>query len=95
MKERVEAASRSGAVLIVAVAPGAARAFGGWLAPLLADATLLLLNPGRTEGEAFRIAVPDLSHRGPGRGVLVDRGRTRIVQVAAQVAPHVDVPPKS
>ncbi len=81
-RERLDRARCRDLPLVVAVTIGDARRFGGWLAPLLSDATVILLNPGRSDGELVRARVPDLSRRGPGRAVVVDRGGTIVVQVA-------------
>ncbi len=82
MVERLAANRAAGRVSVIASTPTIARRFGSWLTPLLGDATVLLLNPARADGEILRVDVPDLSHRSPGRGALVDRGRVRVVQVA-------------
>ncbi len=79
----IAAAREAGEPLIIAATPSVARGFGSWIAPLLDTATVVLLNPARSDGEVCRILVPDLREAPTGRAVLVDRGRTSIIQVAA------------
>lgn len=51
-------------------------------------ATGLVLQPRHaSEGDLLGVALPRLHAPPPGRGVLVDRGRTLVVQVALPRAP--------
>jgi hypothetical protein len=69
--------------LVIASTLHGARAFGGWIGPLLTQAQVVFLTPHRTEGEVCRVSLPDLSSGPRGRAAVVDRGRVAVVQVAA------------
>ena len=86
IKERLAVARSSGRPVVLSATPAVARVFGSWLAPLIGDSTVLLLNPSRLDGEALRVVVPDLSNRPPGRSVLIDGGQATIVHVAMDTA---------
>lgn len=80
---QLERAASSDAAIVIACTPFAARSFGGWIAPLLPNAAVVLLNPTRADGEMLRVVVPDLSREPVGRAALVERGRVSVFQVAA------------
>jgi S-DNA-T family DNA segregation ATPase FtsK/SpoIIIE len=79
---------RSDAVRVVAVVDPAtlSRSFGGWVAELKANRSMLLLQPpSAVEIESLAGRRPSLRPEQafpPGRGVLVDRHRTALVHVA-------------
>lgn len=81
--ELIAAADREGQAVVVSCTPGHAKRFGSAVAELLQRSTVVLLNPGRNEGELVRLALPDLTDEPVGRAVSVDRGRATIVQIAA------------
>ncbi|MEZ5341843.1 MAG: hypothetical protein R2706_10440 [Acidimicrobiales bacterium] len=80
---RLAEAAEHGQPVVLATTPASLRSFGGWLAPLLASATVVLINPSRHDGEAVRTLVPDLTRHPTGRSVLIDRGRAVVIQLAA------------
>lgn len=81
--EKVEEAKRDEVPVVIGCTPAHAKRFGSVVAALLSNATVVLLNPGRSEGELVRLALPDLTDQPVGRAVSVDRGRATIVQIAA------------
>ena len=81
--EAMAEANRLGLPLVIATTPAGLRGFDSWIARLVPSATVLLLNPTRQDGEAVRAMVPDLSRHPIGRSVVIDRGRTSIMQLAA------------
>lgn len=81
--ELVEEARRDGRPVVVGCTPAHAKRFGTAVAGLLPTATVVLLNPSRSEGELVRLVLPDLTDQPVGRAVSVDRGRATIVQIAA------------
>jgi hypothetical protein len=76
-------AEPDGAALIIGATPASARGIGSWIAPMLQRSIVVLINPSRADGEACRTLVPDLAEATPGRAVVLDNGRSTIVQVAA------------
>ena len=76
-------AEADGAALVIGATPASARGIGSWIAPLLQRSIVVLINPSRADGEACRTLVPDLAEATPGRAVVLDNGRSTIVQVAA------------
>ena len=82
-EQLLAAAATAGRPVLIATTPANLRGFSSWIAPLLATASVVLLNPTRQDGEAVRALVPDLSEHPVGRSVLIDRGRVSILQLAA------------
>lgn len=89
---RLEPLLRSDAVRVAAVVEAStlARAYSGWTAELKRNRAVLVLQPGsRDEVEAVSGVRPALRPGQafpPGRGLLVDRGRPVLVQVASEDA---------
>lgn len=79
----LDQAKADGRAVLIGATPAMGRGIGSWLAPLLVDAAIVLLNPSRSDGEVCRTIVPDLVDSSPGRAVLLDAGRSTIVQIAA------------
>ena len=79
----INAARKAGQPIVVGCTPSAAKRFGSTISELMATATVMLLNPGRSDGDLVRLTVPDLSGQPVGRAVAVDRGRATVVQIAA------------
>ncbi len=69
--------------LVIAASPRSARGFDSWIAKLLPESTVVMVNPTSRDGEVCRVAIPDLRDAPPGRSVVVDRGRVNVVQLAA------------
>ncbi len=84
--ERLAEADSIGRPVVLSASPTTARAFGSWLAPMMGDAVVLLINPSRLDAEAVRVVIPDLSRQPPGRSVLLDRGRATILHIATDRA---------
>jgi len=76
-------ARSAGRPIVVGCTPAAAKRFGSAITELMATATVVLLNPGRSDGDLVRLTLPDLSTQPIGRAVAVDRGRATVVQIAA------------
>ncbi len=80
---RLADAKEEGLAVVIGATPGSVRGMGSWLAPLMSDAAVILINPSRADGEACRTLVPDLVDAAKGRAVVLDRGRSTTVQLAA------------
>ncbi len=76
-------AQANGSALVIGATPASTKGIGSWTGPLLARSIVVLINPSRADGEACRTLVPDLAEATPGRAVVLDNGRSTIVQVAA------------
>lgn len=83
LAELVANAKREGRPIVVGSTPTSAKRFGSAVAELVPEATTVMLNPGRGEGDLVRLAVPDLTDQPVGRAVAVDRGKITVIQVAA------------
>ncbi len=81
--DAIAEAARLGQPLVIATTPAGLRSFDSWIVRLVPSATVVLLNPTRQDGEAVRALVPDLSRHPVGRSIVIDRGRSSIVQLAA------------
>ncbi|NHN56463.1 FHA domain-containing protein [Calidifontibacter sp. DB0510] len=83
------AASRmtGGAVIAAGTSAELATAFRGLAADLKRRRTGVILSPGRHDGEIFGIQLPPQERGGPGRGLLVLRGRVHPLQAALPPAP--------
>ncbi len=78
----VAAARAEGRPLVVAGRSASARGYESWLSSLLLDGFVVMLQPTTRDGEICRVVVPDMRDAPKGRAVLVDRGRSSIVQLA-------------
>ena len=80
--DQIADARKHGRLLAVSCGPGSARRFGSAIAAVMSSATVVLVNPGRSEGEVVRVPIPDLADQPVGRAVAVERGRATVVQIA-------------
>ncbi len=84
---RIDGARERGIPLSIAGSSAVARRFGSPIAGLLSTATVIVLNAARSDGEALRVSMPELTDQPRGRAAVLDRGRVTVVQVAVvQVA---------
>lgn len=82
-RKRLDEAKRKGRAVIIGAKPAMTRGIGSWLAPLMSEATVVLINPSKADSDACRILAPDLAGAARGRAVVSDGSATTLVQIAA------------